>query len=231
MNTIIVTTVLGIAMTSSAGGGLFRPGRCRLCVKHVLLLVVVNFVRDTLVYLKSLFFLNVRYGRPMVFMLANVFADFICIGLVCTLAISFKSVNGTVTIILVMVRITKDNKAFPVRYTPGFFRIICPLLPFARDVGTVHRYVTKFCKAACTARLNGLTVFLTPSLLLNLLLEGPVVGVGSTFVRGLRDARLVWYGNLGCVAAGGPWGVAIGNSILKILLLFRVVFCHLLCLL
>lgn len=156
--------------------------------------MTINLIRKFVIYLNSALLPKIRYGRPTRFVLAKVIYSFICMGVVCTLSLAFGRVNGTLYIVLMVLRVPNSSKACPVRVAPTFFRGLRPLLPFACNIGTVHRTVTNFCNSGFHGSLLVLLLYCIPvSLLVKLKLHPTLSKLGRLFSGGLTRARFVVY--------------------------------------
>lgn len=135
--------------------------------------------------------LGIQCEHPVLFVIAGLFASFVYVNIIYSLAIAFKHIGKAIGVLLVIVQIPGSSGMYPIEMMPGFFRALHPLLPFTYGINAMRETIGGMYGVSYLRNLGALAVFLAAALAVGVLLRPRLLNLNVLFDRRLSTTRVM----------------------------------------
>ena len=93
-------------------------------------------------------------------------------------------------VVLLVIQVAGSGGTFPIQVTPKFFQNVNPFLPFTYSIGALREAVAGIYQPNLNKDIGVLLIFLILSIILNVVLKGPINKILSKFTHKMGESRL-----------------------------------------
>ena len=134
--------------------------------------------------------LGVSATNPVLFVMLSLLISAVFTFIVYSLVSVFGNIGKALAVILLVIQVAGSGGTFPIQVTPQFFQSVNPLLPFTYGIQALREAVAGVYEPNLTKDIFALLIFLILSIILNVILKGPINKLLSKFTNKLSESRL-----------------------------------------
>ena len=138
----------------------------------------------------DIYFLGVTVNNPAVFILLSLFISLVFTFIVYSVVSVFGNLGKAIAIVLLVIQVAGSGGTFPIQVTPKFFQNVNPLLPFTYGINALREAVAGIYKPNLFKDIIVLLIFLILSVILNVILKGPINKLMHGFTKKMGESRL-----------------------------------------
>ena len=183
-----VGMTLLVSMFSVQAHGEYKP--MEVYFGKMLLFLTIGITQALIVALGDLYLLKIYCVNPALFVTGILFTSITFVAIVYSLVSVFGNVGKVTAIILLVLQVAGSGGTFPIQLTPKFFQIINPFLPFTYGIGALREAIAGIYRPNLTKDIIALLIFLVISVILNVILKGPINKILYKFTDKLKQSRL-----------------------------------------
>ncbi|MGL6107174.1 YhgE/Pip family protein [Romboutsia sp.] len=136
--------------------------------------MTIAIVQALIVSIGNILLLKVQVINPVLFVLISVFTSIVFTFIVYSLVSVFGNVGKATAIVLLVIQVGGSGGTFPIQVTPEFFQMVNPLLPFTHAISALRETVAGIYEPNLYKAIVVLIAFLIGSIIINVLLKGPI---------------------------------------------------------
>ena len=138
----------------------------------------------------DIYFLGVTVNNPVIFILLSLLISLVFTFIVYSLVSVFGNLGKAMAVILLVIQVAGSGGTFPIQVTPKFFQSVNPLLPFTYGINALREAVGGIYKPNLFKDIIVLLIFLILSIILNVILKGPINKLMHGFTSKMGESRL-----------------------------------------
>ena len=138
----------------------------------------------------DIYFLGVTVSNPSVFIGLSLLISLVFTFIVYSLVSVFGNVGKAMAVVLLVVQVAGSGGTFPIQVTPEFFQNVNPFLPFTYGISGLREAVAGIYQPNLNKDIIVLLVFLVLSIILNVILKGPINKLLFKFTKRMEQSRL-----------------------------------------
>ncbi len=156
-----------------------------------LIFFLVGQIQAFITSLGDIFFLQVQYDNPFLFVAASLISSFVYTLFIYSLTIAFNVVGKALVIITLVIQIAGAGGTFPVEVLPKPFRAVSPYLPFHYSIDALREAVTEPDIASFLQCILQLLAFVPVALFIGLVLRKPCMKIIEFLEKRIHQTELV----------------------------------------
>lgn len=184
-----VGVLLLVSILTTEVHGDYRPSQ--IYFGRGLTFVTLAIIQSFIVSVGDIWLLGVQVVDPVLFILISIFTSVVFTFIVYSLVSVFGNIGKAVAIVLLVIQVAGSGGTFPIEVTPRFFQILNPLLPFTHAIRAMRESVAGVYEPNLAKSMTVLLIFLVASVLVNVLLKGPINKLLSKFTHKFNSSDLI----------------------------------------
>lgn len=152
--------------------------------------LTIALLQALIVSLGDLYILGVTVTNPVIFVLLSLLTSIVFTFIVYSLVSVFGNVGKALAVVLLVIQVAGSGGTFPIQVTPKFFQNVNPFLPFTYSIGALREAVAGIYQPNLNKDIGVLLIFLILSIILNVVLKGPINKILSKFTHKMGESRL-----------------------------------------
>ena len=150
----------------------------------------MTLIQSLIVSLGDLYILGVTATNPGVLVALSLLVSLVFTFIVYSLVSVFGNVGKAIAVVLLVIQVAGSGGTFPIQVTPKFFQNVNPFLPFTYGIGALREAIAGIYRPNLTKDIIALLIFLVISVILNVILKGPINKILYKFTDKLKQSRL-----------------------------------------
>ena len=151
----------------------------------------MTLIQSLIVSLGDLYILGVTATNPGVLVALSLLVSLVFTFIVYSLVSVFGNVGKAIAVVLLVIQVAGSGGTFPIQVTPKFFQNVNPFLPFTYGIGALREAIAGIYRPNLTKDIIALLIFLVISVILNVILKGPINKILYKFTDKLKQSRLL----------------------------------------
>ena len=152
--------------------------------------LTIALLQALIVSLGDLYILGVTVTNPIIFVLLSLLTSLVFTFIVYSLVSVLGNVGKALAVVLLVIQVAGSGGTFPIQVTPKFFQNVNPFLPFTYSIGALREAVAGIYQPNLNKDIGVLLIFLILSIILNVVLKGPINKILSKFTHKMGESRL-----------------------------------------
>lgn len=183
-----VGVVLLTSLLSTEVHGEYKP--YEVYFGRGLTFLLIALLQGLIVSAGDILLLGVSATNPVLFVMLSLLISAVFTFIVYSLVSVFGNIGKALAVILLVIQVAGSGGTFPIQVTPQFFQSVNPLLPFTYGIQALREAVAGVYEPNLTKDIFALLIFLILSIILNVILKGPINKLLSKFTNKLSESRL-----------------------------------------
>ena len=138
----------------------------------------------------DIYFLGVTVNNPILFILLSLLISLVFTFIVYSVVSVFGNLGKAMAVVLLVIQVAGSGGTFPIQVTPKFFQNVNPLLPFTYGINALREAVAGIYRPNLFKDIIVLLIFLILSVILNVILKGPINKLMHGFTSKMGESRL-----------------------------------------
>ncbi len=184
-----VGVVLLTSLLSTEVDGEYKPHE--VYFGRGLTFLLIALVQGLIVSIGDIMILGVSVTNPILFVTISLLISTIFTFIVYSLVSVFGNIGKSLAVILLVIQVAGSGGTFPIQVTPEFFQFVNPLLPFTYAISALRETVAGIYMPNLQKDILVLLAFLVVSVILNVILKGPLNKLLSKFAKKLSKCRVI----------------------------------------
>ena len=153
--------------------------------------LMITLLQGFIVSAGDILVLGVKTTNPILLICFSMLISLVFTFIVYSLVSVFGNVGKALGIILLVIQVAGSGGTFPIQVTPKFFQIVNPFLPFTYGIAALRETVAGIYRPNLIKDIVVLLIFLVASIILNVILKGPINKIMHSFTEKISESRLV----------------------------------------
>lgn len=152
--------------------------------------LTIALLQSLVVSTGDIYLLGVTVNNPLIFVLLSLLISLVFTFIVYSVVSVFGNLGKAIAVILLVIQVAGSGGTFPIQVTPKFFQNVNPLLPFTYGINALREAVAGIYKPNLFKDIIVLLIFLVLSIILNVILKGPINKLMHGFTSKMEESRL-----------------------------------------
>ena len=183
-----VGVVLLTSLLSTEVHGEYKP--YEVYFGRGLTFLLIALLQGLIVSAGDILLLGVSATNPVLFVMLSLLISAVFTFIVYSLVSVFGNIGKSLAVILLVIQVAGSGGTFPIQVTPQFFQTVNPFLPFTYGIQALREAVAGVYEPNLIKDISVLLIFLILSIILNVILKGPINKLLSKFTNKLSESRL-----------------------------------------
>lgn len=152
--------------------------------------LLIALLQGLIVSVGNILLLGVTTTNPTLFVMLSLLISTVFTFIVYSLVSVFGNIGKSLAVILLVIQVAGSGGTFPIQVTPQFFQNVNPFLPFTYGIQSLREAVAGVYEPNLIKDISVLLIFLILSIILNVMLKGPINKLLSKFTNKLSESKL-----------------------------------------
>ena len=152
--------------------------------------LTIALLQSLVVSIGDIYLLGVTVNNPVIFILLSLLISLVFTFIVYSVVSVFGNLGKAIAVVLLVIQVAGSGGTFPIQVTPKFFQKVNPLLPFTYGINALREAVAGIYKPNLFKDIIALIIFLVLSIILNVILKGPINKLMHGFTSKMEESRL-----------------------------------------
>lgn len=150
----------------------------------------IALIQGLIVSSGDILLLGVTASNPILFVGLSVFISMVFTFIVYSLVSVLGNIGKSIAVVLLVIQVAGSGGTFPIQVTPHFFQVVNPFLPFTYGIGALRETIAGIYKPNLIMDISILLIFLVSSIVLNVILKGPMNKILRKFTDRFAEGRI-----------------------------------------
>lgn len=150
----------------------------------------IALIQGLIVSSGDILLLGVTATNPVLFVALSIFISMVFTFIVYSLVSVLGNIGKSIAVILLVIQVAGSGGTFPIQVTPHFFQVVNPFLPFTYGIGALREATAGIYEPNLIKDIVILLVFLALSIILNVILKGPMNKLLRKFTDRFAESRI-----------------------------------------
>ncbi|MEG1408894.1 MAG: YhgE/Pip domain-containing protein [Terrisporobacter sp.] len=152
--------------------------------------LAIALLQGLIVSVGDILVLGVSMTNFVLFVGLSLFISMVFTFIIYSLVSVFGNIGKSLAVILLVIQVAGSGGTFPIQVTPPFFQMVNPFLPFTYGIEALREAVAGIYEPNLIGDIIMLSVFLVLSIVLNVMLKGPMNKILSNFTNRFNESRI-----------------------------------------